>query len=94
MTDKEILAAIYNNVGLPKYMKDFIEEEWQKRDELDQFVEQTYNANVNEESKGHFSDSWYKNSDPVLEMDYSKVKDPSRHRELEIGEDGTIKNLK
>ena len=34
MTDKEILDAIYNNVGLPKYMKDFIEEEWQKQDEL------------------------------------------------------------
>jgi len=63
MTDKEILDEVYNKLREAQPysdMIDFIEREWQRRDELDQFVEQTYNANVNEESKGHFSDSWYK----------------------------------
>ena len=65
MTDKEILDEVYNKLetavgGDAVAIRRFIEQEWQKRDELDQFVEQTYNANVNEESKGHFSDSWYK----------------------------------
>ena len=34
MTDKEILDEVYNNAGLPKHLKDFIEQEWQKRDDL------------------------------------------------------------
>ena len=73
MKDKEILATVYRwmNQSIQrgedahfakrrlKDCKDFIEREWQKEDELDKSVEQMLNANVNEECKGHFSDSWY-----------------------------------
>ena len=86
MTDKEILATVYRwmNQSIQRGednafkaqriidCKDFIEQEWQRQDE----------------SHGHFSDSWY-GSDPCT----NDIKEIERHRGLEIGEDGTVKEI-
>ena len=48
MTDGQILEDVYNNAGLPKHLKDFIEQEWQKQDE------QEYDETV-----PSFSKQWY-----------------------------------
>jgi len=36
MTDGQILEDVYNNAGLPKHLKDFIEQEWQKQDDREE----------------------------------------------------------
>lgn len=96
MTDKEILDEVYNmlregdQAGIGGYwaVASFIEQEWQKRDEEE--LREQYNRNrpVEEQIKypetvPSFSKSWY--------MD---AKEMERHRGLEIGEDGTVKEIK
>ena len=70
MKDSEILATVHRWMKQSiqrgedahfakrrlKDCKDFIEQEWQREDDLNK---QAHDANVNEECKGHFSDSLY-----------------------------------
>lgn len=93
MTDKEILDKVYQMLTDQKWqdrtidnifdrwhdIKDFIEREWQHRDEEE--LRQQYNRNRPAEEHIHypetvpsFSKSWY-----------TDVKDMERHRGLEIG---------
>tara|TARA_R100000808_G_scaffold24743_1_gene57980 strand:+ start:144 stop:446 length:303 start_codon:yes stop_codon:yes gene_type:complete len=100
MTDKEILEKAHERLTslymmLPeaqdegiKDLKDYIEREWQKRDEEE--MREQYNRNRPAEEHIHypetvpsFSKHWY-----------ADVRDVERHRGLEIGEDGTVKDLK
>lgn len=102
MKDSQILDEVYNALKKEreKYnsqpqgwlfgdpLISFIEQEWQKRDDED--LRQQYNRNRPVEEHIHypetvpsFSKSWY--------MD---AKEMERHRGLEIGEDGTVKELK
>ena len=70
MTDKEILDEVYKMCCNPFErcdVKSFIEQEWQKQDELGDTT---------------YSKKWY-----------SDAREIERHRGLEIGEDGTVKDL-
>ena len=96
MTDKEILGTIYgwltqansrdeNPDHTRQRLKDFqsfIEQEWQKRDEG--------LTEANAKSLGQFSDTWYDAQAQINRLD-SEAK---RHRELEIGPDGTVLEVK
>ncbi len=95
MTDKEILEEVYRRVvviarngdaNVPsqvrfKEFRDFIESEWQKRDELEYRREDMFNLAD--------SGQMY-NADPCT----SDVKEIERQRGLELGEDGTVRELK
>ena len=73
MTDKAILDHVYSELlagRVHQEVIDFIETEWQKRDEEE--VSQ----------KKYFNHS------------YIDAREMERHRGLEIGEDGTVKDLK
>ena len=73
MTDKAILDHVYSELlagRVHQEVIDFIETEWQKRDEEE--VSQ----------KKYFNQS------------YIDAREMERHRGLEIGEDGTVKDLK
>ena len=94
MTDKEILATVYrwmnqstqrdeDNTFKAQRMidcKDFIEQEWQRQDDE--------RPKADAKSLGQFSDSWY-GKDPCT----NDIKEIERHRGLEIGEDGTVKEI-
>ena len=87
MTDKEILAEVYKMCCNPFErcdVKSFIEEEWQKEDEIEAKLDKTERKErgqkkADAKSLGQFSKTWYKGD--------------KRHRELEIGEDGTVKKI-
>jgi len=93
MTDKEILEEIYRRVvtiaangdaNVPsqvrfKEFRDFIESEWQKRDELDYW--RTDMFNLADEGQTYNMNS----------VDAAEIE---RHRGLVIGEDGTVEELK
>tara|TARA_Y100000310_G_scaffold333841_1_gene412234 strand:- start:968 stop:1294 length:327 start_codon:yes stop_codon:yes gene_type:complete len=108
MTDKEILAKIYDWIKLSnsrdenpdhtrQRLKDFqafIEQEWQRQD--DRVAVAMYNRN--RAYKDHVSsideieariDDW-DGSDPCT----NDIKEIERHRALEIGEDGTVTEVK
>ena len=79
MTDKEILAEVYRRLqsydNFPaRPIKDFIELEWQKRDEKEMVDQHNRNRNP---------------KDWIVD-----VREMERHRGLEIGEDGTVKEIK
>ena len=94
MSDKEILDEVYSKLNSwkdetagaaegnnkriihdkVKGITDFIEQEWQKRDEQEMVSQ--YNRNRNPK-------------DWIVD-----VREMERHRGLEIGEDGTVKDLK
>ena len=77
MTDREILDHVYRELlaGIVhQEMIDFIQTEWQRRDE-EEMVSQ-YNRNRNPK-------------DWIVD-----VREIERHRGLEIGEDGTVTDLK
>ena len=95
MTDKEILEEVYRRVvtiatngdaNVPsqvrfKEFRGFIESEWQKRDELEHWREDMFNL---------ADDGQMYNADPCT----TDVKEIERHRGLEIGGDGTVRELK
>ncbi|MBC8395321.1 MAG: hypothetical protein H8E05_01370 [Bacteroidetes bacterium] len=77
MTDREILDYVYRELlagRVHKEVIDFIQTEWQRRDEEEATTE--YNGNRNPK-------------DWIID-----VREMERHRGLEIGEDGTVKELK
>ena len=77
MTDREILDHVYRELlagRVHQEMIDFIQTEWQRRDE-EEMVSQ-YNRNRSPK-------------DWIVD-----VREMERHRGLEIGEDGTVKELK
>ena len=77
MTDTEILDHVYRELlagRVHQEMIDFIQTEWQRRDE-EEMVSQ-YNRNRSPK-------------DWIVD-----VREMERHRGLEIGEDGTVKELK
>ena len=93
MTDKEILEEVYRRVvtiaangdaNVPsqerfKEFRDFIESEWQKRDELEYWRKDMFNL-------ADEGQAYNMNSVDVAEIE--------RHRGLVIGEDGTVEELK
>ena len=93
MTDREILEEVYRRVvtiaangdaNVPsqvrfKEFRDFIESEWQKRDELDYW--RTDMFNLADEGQMYNTNS----------VDTAEIE---RHRGLVIGEDGTVEELK
>ena len=108
MTDKEILSTVHRwmnqsiqrNEDEPTQAKrmtdciDFIEQEWQRKD--DEVTVAMYNRNRAYED--HVSsvdeieartDDWH-GSDPCT----NDIKEIERHRGLEIGEDGTVTEVK
>mgnify|MGYP004140395167 CR=1 FL=1 len=64
-----------------KELRDFIESEWQKRDELEYWREDMFNL---------VDDGQMYNADPCT----TDVKEIERHSGLEIGGDGTVRELK
>tara|TARA_Y100000310_G_scaffold162449_1_gene162409 strand:+ start:355 stop:591 length:237 start_codon:yes stop_codon:yes gene_type:complete len=78
MTDKEILNEVYQTC---------------KREpdvgsgEITNIIEREWQRR--DDSHGYFSDSWYGS-----DLCTNDTKEIERHRGLEIGEDGTVTNLK
>ena len=103
MTDKEILEEVYRRLNGPdphgwktNPLKDgvtsFIEQEWQKRDELEAWRTEMFTKNddgqmykLSEEDVGLYLEEAKHSLD---------AKDIERHVGLEIGEDGTVKEIK
>ena len=93
MTDREILEEVYRRVvtiaangdaNVPsqvrfKEFRDFIESEWQKRDELEYWRKDMFNL-------ADEGQTYNMNSVDTAEIE--------RHRGLVIGEDGTVEELK
>ena len=86
-------------------MKDFTEQEWQKEDEEELRKQYNRNRPVEEhihypESVPSFSKQWYKEdypNGPITDGDKKlkemlDVAEIERHRGLEIGPDGTVKD--
>ena len=98
MTDKEILDEVYKMCCNPFErcdVKSFIEQEWQKQDEE---TDKYSTIGLENMSDTTYSKHWYSKPKTYkmpdgYSVDQGGVLD-ERHRGLDIGEDGTVTNLK
>ena len=105
MTDKEILDHVYGELcegrdhRIHQEVIEFIEQDWQKRDEQE-LVDQ---YNRNREVKDHIStthlshaekkEAWESLREDKKPKEMLDVTEIERHRGLEIGPDGTVTSL-
>ena len=104
MNDKEILAEVYKTCCNPfeRYgypcnvpmsdVKSFIEQEWQKEDEIEAKLDKRERKERGQKAKDQELVDQYNRNREVKDhiVDVAEI---NRHRGLVIGEDGTVKEL-
>ena len=102
MTDKKILEEVYRRLkettdnGFEVHnftsVTSFIEQEWQRRDE-EEYSDQYSTIGLENMADTTYSKHWYGDG-CSSQHDSCDAQEIERHRGLEIGEDGTVKEIK